>query len=260
MKSKWTDPYSYVLPGALFLLWITITGLHLAGPRMVPPVLDVPRALCALFTAGVFRQYETNLWLAVGLSLSRVFCGFLLGGTLGFLFGSCLGLSRRAERLFLPLFHALRQVPFVGWLPLIIVWCGTGEAGRIAFITIGAFTPLALNTYAGIAGVPQQYLELGQVYRLRFWRMYWQVVLPSALPSILTGLVLSFNMSWILVVASEIMISTQVGLGALISDARENFYMDLVFGGIFLVVVTTLTMNSIIEIFRQKLLKQFKAV
>jgi len=88
--------------------------------------------------------------------------------------------------------------------------------------------------------------------------MYRQVVLPAALPSVLTGLVLSFNMSWILLVASEIMISTQVGLGALISDAREVFYMDVVFGGIFLIIVVTLTMNAMLEIFRQKLLRYFK--
>ncbi|GBR76906.1 nitrate/sulfonate/bicarbonate transport systems permease_2 [Candidatus Termititenax persephonae] len=149
-------------------------------------------------------------------------------------------------------------MPFVGWIPLIIIWCGTGESGRIAFITLGAFTPMALNTHAGIVGVPKQYLELGEVYRLTLGQLYYKIVLPAALPSILTGVVLSFNMSWILLVAAEIMISTQVGLGALISDAREIFYMDVVFAGVFLIVVITLSLNQLIEIWQQRLLLRFK--
>jgi sulfonate transport system permease protein len=106
--------------------------------------------------------------------------------------------------------------------------------------------------------VPQQYLELGQVYRLSLWQSYYRIILPAALPSILTGVVLSFNMSWILLIAAEIMISTQLGLGALISDAREIFYMDVVFAGVFLIVVITLGLNYLIEIGQQKLLRRFK--
>ncbi|MDR2429148.1 MAG: ABC transporter permease [Candidatus Margulisbacteria bacterium] len=257
-KNFWRDPYSYFLPGGILLLWLIVTEFKLVEPRLVPSIGSVADALWELFRTGVRIDFSTNLGLAIGLSISRVFRGFVLGNILGFLFGSALGLSSKAERLFLPLFHAARQVPFVGWIPLIIIWCGTGEGGRITFITLGAFTPMALNTYAGIAGVPKQYLELGQVYRLSLWQLFCRIILPAALPSILTGVVLSFNMSWILLIAAEIMISTQVGLGALISDAREIFYMDVVFAGVFLIVVITLSLNYLIEIGQQKLLGRFK--
>jgi sulfonate transport system permease protein len=257
-KNLWRDPYSYFLPGGILLLWLIVTEFKLVEPRLVPTIGSVAEALWELFRTGVRVDFSTNLILAIGWSVSRVFRGFTLGSFLGFLFGSALGLSPKTERLFLPLFHAVRQVPFVGWIPLIIIWCGAGEGGRITFITLGAFTPMALNTYAGIAGVPKQYLELGQVYRLSLWQLYYRVVLPTALPSILTGVVLSFNMSWILLIAAEIMISTQVGLGALISDAREIFYMDVVFAGVFLIVVITLSLNCLIETAQQKLLLRFK--
>jgi sulfonate transport system permease protein len=257
-KNFWRDPHSYLLPGGILLLWLIVTEFKLVEPRLVPSIGSVADALWELFRTGARIDFSTNLTLAITLSVSRVFRGFALGNLLGFLFGSAVGLSPRAERLFLPLFHALRQVPFVGWIPLIIIWCGTGEAGRITFITLGAFTPMALNTYAGIIGVPKQYLELGQVYRLGLWQAYYKIILPAALPSILTGVVLSFNMAWILLVAAEIMISTQIGLGALISDAREIFYMDVVFAGVFLIVVITLSLNYLIEVLQQKLLLRFR--
>ncbi|MDR1997676.1 MAG: ABC transporter permease [Candidatus Margulisbacteria bacterium] len=252
------DWYGYLLPGGILLLWLFVTTFHLVAPRLVPSVGSVISALFELATRGTRELFETNLFLAIGLSVSRVFRGFIFGGILGFGFGSWLGLSRRAERLLLPLFHAVRQVPFVGWIPLIIIWCGTGEAGRITFITLGAFTPMALNTYAGITDVPRQYVELGQVYRLSRLQLFFRVILPAALPAVLTGVVLSFNMSWILLVAAEIMISTQTGLGALISDARELFYMDVVFAGVFLIVVITLTLNHLIEILQKKLLLRYQ--
>ncbi|GBR76905.1 nitrate/sulfonate/bicarbonate transport systems permease_1, partial [Candidatus Termititenax persephonae] len=96
------------MPGGILLLWLIVTEFRLVEPRMVPSIGSVAAALTELARTGTRIDFSTNLGLAIGLSVSRVFRGFLLGNILGFLFGSLLGLSRRAERLFLPLFHAVR--------------------------------------------------------------------------------------------------------------------------------------------------------
>jgi sulfonate transport system permease protein len=244
------DPYVLILPGSIILLWLTVTVFHITSPRIIPPPWTVGQTLVDLF------RHE-HLLQALLLSIVRVFQGFFIGGFLGFLFGSLLGLSPKAEQLFAPLFHAVRQVPFVGWIPLIIVWCGTGDNARITFIALGAFTPMVLNTYTGITGVPRQYIELGNAYMLRPLQLFFRIILPAALPSILTGVVLSFNMSWILLIAAEMMITTHQGLGCLIADARELFRMDIVFAGILVIATVTLFLNKIIEVWQRHILLRF---
>ncbi|WP_260634855.1 ABC transporter permease [Streptomyces angustmyceticus] len=207
-------------PLALLVLWqvLSASGVLEAG------ILASPGAIAA--TAGDLVS-EGTLPSAMLVSLQRVAVGLLLGGVIGVALALVSGLSRLGEDLVDATVQMLRSVPWVGVIPLFIIWLGIGEAPKIALISLGVAFHLYLNVYAGIRGVDAQLVEAGQSLGLSRWGLIRHVVLPGALPGAMTGLRYSLATAWLALVFGE-QVNADDGLGFLMNQAREFFRTDVI--------------------------------
>ena len=170
---------------------------------------------------------DGSLASAMGTSLQRVAFGLLLGTVVGTGLALVSGLFRIGEDLVDAPVQMLRTVPFVGLIPLFIIWFGIGEAPKVAIITLGVTFPLYLNVYAGIRGVDAQLIEAGESLGLSRWGLVRHVVLPGALPGALTGLRYSLGIAWLALVFAE-QVNADSGIGFLMVQARDFLQTDVI--------------------------------
>ncbi|MFE9598533.1 ABC transporter permease [Streptomyces hokutonensis] len=168
-----------------------------------------------------------SLTSAMATSLQRVAIGLLLGTVVGTGLALVSGLFRIGEDLVDAPVQMLRTVPFVGLIPLFIIWFGIGEAPKVAIITLGVTFPLYLNVYAGIRGVDSQLIEAGESLGLSRWGLVRHVVLPGALPNAMTGLRYSLGIAWLALVFAE-QINADAGIGFLMVQARDFLQTDVI--------------------------------
>ncbi len=155
---------------------------------------------------------------------------------LSVLIGAWVGLSRRAEWYLEPSFQALRAIPSLAWVPLLLLWLGIDETPKVVLIALGAFFPVYFALLAGIRNVDRKLVEVGRLHRLSAVALTRRILLPAALPSLFTGLRGALSLSWMFLVAAELIAATQ-GLGYLLSDGRETSRPDLVIAAILLLAV-----------------------
>lgn len=188
---------------------------------------DVLASPGTIARAGGELIVDGTLPYAMGVSLQRVAVGLLLGGTVGVSLALVSGLSRLGEDLVDATVQMLRTVPWVGLIPLFIIWLGIGEAPKVALIALGVAFHLYLNVYAGIRGVDAQLVEAGESLGLGRWGLIRHVVLPGALPGAMTGLRYSLATAWLALVFGE-SINADAGIGFLMNQAREFFRTDVI--------------------------------
>ncbi|MGW6142282.1 ABC transporter permease [Streptomyces sp. NPDC055140] len=207
-------------PVLLLILWqlLSTTGV------LTPDVLASPGTIARV--AGDLVS-DGSLPNAMGVSLQRVAIGLLFGVVVGTGLALVSGLFRVGEDLVDASVQMLRTVPFVGLIPLFIIWFGIGEAPKIAIITLGVSFPLYLNVYAGIRGVDAQLIEAGESLGLSRWGLVRHVVLPGALPGAMTGLRYSLGISWLALVFAE-QINADAGIGFLMVQARDFLRTDVI--------------------------------
>ncbi|MDD5465161.1 MAG: ABC transporter permease [Candidatus Omnitrophica bacterium] len=232
----------------LLAIWWAAAGWKLVSPAILPAPSQVVSTFIDLVKNGI-------LIFNLKASLLRVISGFLIGASIGFVLGVLMGLSKIIEKLVAPSFHAIRQVPLLGWIPLIILWCGIGEISKIVFIALGAFYPVVLNTFQGIRSVKKEYIELSQVFEYSKIKLLRKVVFPAALPSILTGIRFSLSVSWLLVVGAEMFTAAAGGIGSMMTEGREQWRMDIVFVGIIVIGVIGFIMNNSIGLLERRFLR-----
>jgi sulfonate transport system permease protein len=177
-----------------------------------------------------------GLWTHIAASTLRVAAGFFIGAALAVLLGAAVGLNRRIEALLDPSFQALRAIPSLAWVPLLLLWLGIDEAPKITLIAIGAFFPTYMGVSSGIRGVDRKLIEVARLYRLSGIALARRVLLPAALPSVLTGLRNGLSLAWMFMVAA-VLIAASRGLGYLLSDGRETSRADIVLAAIALLAV-----------------------
>ncbi|WP_089394658.1 ABC transporter permease [Pseudomonas delhiensis] len=177
-----------------------------------------------------------ELWQHIGASLARVAGGFAIGSFAALVIGTWVGLSRRAEAYLEPGFQALRAIPSLAWVPLLLLWLGIDETPKVVLIALGAFFPVYLALVAGVRGVDRKWVELGRLYHLSSFTLARRILLPAALPSLFTGLRGALSLSWMFLVAAELIAATR-GLGYLLSDGRETSRPDIVIAAILVLAV-----------------------
>ncbi|MEU1279264.1 ABC transporter permease [Streptomyces sp. NPDC005805] len=170
---------------------------------------------------------DGSLPAAMGTSLRRVALGLLVGTVAGTGLALLSGLFRIGEDLVDAPVQMLRTVPFVGLIPLFIIWFGIGEAPKVAIIALGVTFPLYLNVYAGIRGVDAQLVEAGESLGLGRWGLVRHVVLPGALPGAMTGLRYSLGIAWLALVFAE-QVNADAGIGFLMVQARDFLRTDVI--------------------------------
>ncbi|OKJ65545.1 ABC transporter permease [Streptomyces sp. CB02009] len=207
-------------PVLLLALWQTLSSTGVLPADALASPGTIARAGGELIGDG-------TLPTAMGVSLRRVAAGLLIGGIVGIALALVSGLSRLGEDLVDAPVQMLRTVPWVGLIPLLIIWLGIGEAPKVALIALGVAFHLYLNVYAGIRGVDAQLVEAGQSLGLGRWGLVRHVVLPGALPGAMTGLRYSLATAWLALVFGE-SINADAGIGFLMNQAREFFRTDVI--------------------------------
>jgi sulfonate transport system permease protein len=235
IRNKYHGFVSFLL---LFIVWSGVSHYKLVSAELLPSPSAVGAAFIKVVSSG-------QLGISLGSSLIRIAEGFFIGTTLGFLFGAVMGVSRITERLLAPLFNALRQVPIIGWIPLIIVWCGIAETSKVTFIAIGAFFPIMLSTFDGIRSVSKSYMEVAQVFEYSRFKLLRKIVIPGALPNIVTGIRLSMGTSWLLVVWAEINTRSASGIGDLLSRSGEGHKPDIAVVCIIVIGIVAFLINEL---------------
>lgn len=218
-----------VVPLLLLGVWWIAARWELVPVMFLPPPAKVVAAFFSLWEKGI-------LPFNLKVSFTRFFVGTVLGISGGMLLGFMLGISKTLEKLVAPLFNAIRQVPLLAWIPLIIIFCGIAEASKIFFIAFGCSFPIVLSTFDGIRGVRKEFVEVGRVFGFNRIRLIRKIFLPSIIPSVVTGLRMSLNIAWGQLVAAELFMFTQAGgIGNMIGQGRINWRMDIVMVGIIII-------------------------
>jgi sulfonate transport system permease protein len=202
-----------IVPVSLLVIWQVLASYGIINRRFSSSPVDI---IAALWKLAVNGQLFDSLWI----SLVRAFLGLALGGSLGLLAGLVAGLSRLGEDALDSTIQAIRTLPFLGLVPLFILWFGLGETPRILLVALGTFFPIYLNVFKGLRGVEERLIELGRSYGLNRWELIRDIILPAALPNALVGLRYSLGIAWLVLVIAE-QINATSGLGWLIIKASE---------------------------------------
>lgn len=216
----------WIPPIALLFLWQWASSSGVLPSRFLPS----PRAVLASF---IELSASGELWTHVRVSTVRAFSGFALGGGLGLILGLLTGSFRWAETLLDTTLQMIRNIPPLALIPLVILWFGIDESAKLFLVSIGVFFPVYINTYHGIQSVDRGLLEMGKSYGLSGWRLYREIILPGALPSILVGVRFALGFMWVILIVAET-ISARSGIGYMTMNAREFMQTDVMVVGILL--------------------------
>ena len=203
---------------------LTIWEIAASGPKAsLPPPSKIwleskDLILQPFFVAG---PQDIGLGWRVLTSLQRVAIGFGLAAVVGILLGALIGQSQWAMRAFDPIFQVLRTVPPLAWLPISLAAFRDAYPSAIFVIFITAIWPVIINTAVGIRNIPQDYRNVAAVLRLNPAEFFWRIMIPSAAPYIFTGLRIGIGLSWLAIVAAE-MLTGGVGIGFFIWDAWNS--------------------------------------
>ena len=213
-----------VVLAALLLIWELLC--HRPGAGLPPP----SRVLSETWDLIVDPFYDNGgtdkgLFWHVAASLGRVAIGFSLAAVAGVALGTLVGQSTWAMRGLDPIFQVLRTVPPLAWLPLSLAAFRDGQPSAIFVIFITAIWPIIINTAVGIRNIPQDYRNVSAVLRLNGFEFFWRIMVPSAAPYIFTGLRIGVGLSWLAIVAAEMLIGG-VGIGFFIWDAWNSSKMS----------------------------------
>lgn len=235
--------YSAVL--ALLALWQIMFWAGRLPDYLLGPSVIVQSFLAALPTAA-FQQHVTH-------SLWRALAGFFLGAGAGVILGVWSGVSRRAERFFDPLVSLTYPLPKTAFLPVFTVWLGMGHGSKIAVIALAAFFPAFITSMAGTRLTDQKHVWSARNMGATQGQIFRKIVLPSAAPSIFSGLRLALALAFILLFAAE-MFGARTGLGFLIIMAEASLRFDLMFVAIVTIAVLGFGFDRLLLLIRHKAL------
>jgi sulfonate transport system permease protein len=237
------------VPVALVAVWHLVTTAGLIPPYRLPSPVAVVQAGVDLAERGLLLPY-------VAISTQRVLLGFAIGAALGLVVGSLVGLSRAGETLLAPTVGALRAVPSLAWIPLLIIWLQIGEDSKITLVAIGAFFPVYTTVASALRHVDPHLVEAGRAFGLRGARLLAQVQLPAATPGVVAGLRLALAQSWLFLVAAELL-GASMGLGFLLTDSQNNGRVDRILLAIVLLAVLGKATDALIGLAERRLLSRW---
>ncbi|MGF6191788.1 taurine ABC transporter permease TauC [Serratia sp. 2723] len=237
-QSRFTLPRSLKLSTATLLLllavWWAVTALQLISPLFLPAPQQVLHQLVVIASPQGFM--DATLWQHLAASLSRILVALLAAVVIGVPVGIAMGLSETVRGLLDPLIEIYRPVPPLAYLPLMVIWFGIGETSKILLIYLAIFAPVTLSTVAGVRSVAQVRIRAAQALGANRWQLLRFVVLPSALPEILTGIRIGLGVGWSTLVAAELIAATR-GLGFMVQSAGEFLATDVVIAGISVIAI-----------------------
>ena len=207
----------------------------------------------AVFWTFVELYQSGMLWKHLLPSLERLIVGGGMGAAAGVAVGVMIGLFSLVRAGLVPLVAAIFPIPKIALLPLFVIWFGIDEGSKYALIAFGTFTPTVVATYGGVDNVDRSLIRMGQSFGLAWWSIVRKIVLPGALPAILSGLRVSLAIAIILLVAAE-MLGAEFGVGAYILEAGALYDLERLFAGVTILSILGVTLSWLIGRLERQLL------
>lgn len=218
----------------LVLLWWWVAAQQWVSPLFLPPPAQVLSKLISI--AGPQGFMDATLWQHLAASLQRILIALFAAVLIGIPVGIAMGLSPTARGILDPLIELYRPVPPLAYLPLMVIWFGIGETSKILLIYLAIFAPVAMSTMAGVRSAQQVRIRAARALGATPAQVVWHVILPGALPEILTGFRIGLGVGWSTLVAAELIAATR-GLGFMVQSAGEFLATDVVLAGIGVIAV-----------------------
>jgi NitT/TauT family transport system permease protein len=237
VESRRWEKFFWPILASAMLLVIWYYSVALTATKVFPSPLDVGRGMIDLFHKNV-------LWKDIADSLRRVAIGFGTAAVLGIPVGLVLGWYPAIDQVVNPTMQVLRPISPIAWIPVAIIFFGVGDAAAIFLIILAAFFPIVVACVDGVSNVPSVFRRAGRNFGLTPAQLLARVVFPAALPQIIIGLRIALGISWLVVVAAE-MIAVDSGLGYLVIDSRNSGKRyDLVLAAMLIIGVIGLLLDT----------------
>lgn len=238
-----------LLPAIILMVWQVVTTNGLVPPYRLPTPVSV-------LQAGIELAETGQLWTHIAISVQRVLLGFAIGSVIGLAAAGVVGLSRLGDVLLSPTLAAVRAVPSLAWVPLLILWMQIGEESKVTLIAIGAFFPVYTTVASALRHVDPQLVEAGRSFSLRGWSLFRIVQLPAVVPSVVSGLRLALAQAWLFLVAAEL-IASSMGLGFLLTDSQNSGRVDRILLSIVLLALLGTVTNGVLALAEKYLLRRW---
>ncbi len=235
--------------GSLLWIWWAVTAVGLIEPLFLPS----PQAVLARGWRLLGEGYMgVSLWQHLAASLGRIGLALLCAVLSAIPLGIAIGRNRIARGLFDPLIEFYRPIPPLAYLPLIVIWCGIGEFSKVLLIYLAIFAPLVIATATGVRNVDPTKLRAAQSLGATSAQLIRYVILPGALPEILTGMRIGLGVGWSTLVAAEL-IAAQRGLGFMVQSAAQFLVTDVVIFGILVIALIAFAIELGLRALQRKL-------
>ncbi len=241
-----------VSPFVLIVVWEVLSRAGVISPRAIAAPSAILGSAWALTWSGALPA-------DLLVSTARVAAGFAIGTVAGIVLATIAGLSRMGEDVVDAPMQMLRTLPFLALVPLFILWFGIGEVPKVALVTLGSVFPVYLNLFAGIRAVDPKLIEAGRVFGLTRRGLLRRVVLPGALPALLTGVRYGMGVAWLSLVVAE-QINATAGIGHMINDARDFMQTDVIVVGLLVYALLGLLADAGVRWLERRSLRWHPAV
>ncbi|HEY1362932.1 MAG TPA: ABC transporter permease [Xanthobacteraceae bacterium] len=221
------------------LAWEVTAHLGVFPRKLFPPLEEIAAAFLRLSAAGILPHHLLD-------TLVRLIAGFALAAAVGVGIGFAMGRSRRAEELLLPLLSVGAPIPGLAYAPLFLLWFGLGNKTAVLLVAFVSAFPIAFNTWTGVKAVKEIWLRSAEVMGADRTRLLRHIVLPGALPYILTGLRLGLAQAWRILVGIEMLAAVPWGLGWMIFGAREFLDTDVMLAGVVVIGIIGLALEKLV--------------
>jgi taurine transport system permease protein len=234
-----------------FLLWSwwAVTYFGLIEPLFLPSPQAVANRGWLILNQGYM---DSSLWQHLAASLQRIGIGLLAAVLTAIPLGIAIGRYRIARGIFDPLIEFYRPIPPLAYLPLIVIWCGIGELSKVLLIFLAIFAPIAISTATGVRNVDPSKIRAAQSLGASQAQLIRHVILPSALPDILTGIRIGLGVGWSTLVAAELIAATS-GLGFMVQSAAQFLVTDVVILGILVIALIAFSLEMGLRALQRKL-------
>ena len=237
---------SWTVPAIVVLLWEAAARLGLIAPQVLP-------APSSVFSTAANMTQNGELFIHLGVSLLRAAGGFVIGGSIGLALGVLVGFSPFAQALLDRPIQMIRAVPFLAMLPLVIVWFGVGEVAKIFLVALAVLFPIYINAMLGIRQIDPKLMELARVIGMSRAGVVRRIVIPGAMPSILTGVRYALAHAWLALVIAETLATTR-GIGFLAMDAREFLNTNVILLTIIIYAIIGVVADALVRMLESRLL------
>ncbi|WP_210642349.1 MULTISPECIES: taurine ABC transporter permease TauC [unclassified Pseudomonas] len=245
LSTRWISGLTLI---ALLAIWWAVTASGLIEPLFLPSPSAVLQKGWLLATSGYM---DSTLWQHLAASLQRIGVGLLFAVLTAVPVGIAIGANRVARGVLDPLIEFYRPIPPLAYLPLIVIWCGIGELSKVLLIYLAIFAPIAIATATGVRTVDPAKLRAAQSLGATRAQLIRHVIVPSALPDILTGIRIGLGVGWSTLVAAELIAATS-GLGFMVQSAAQFLVTDVVVLGILVIALIAFAMEMGLRALQRK--------